>query len=107
SRARSRGILAIFSATRRQLVGRARQIMADLFPNPATVPSLTEVVAGKEKQVRIDRRKDHRLGADHSKIRRTQGHRKNFLGLAGASIVAGQLAAIDNIGIEWVGDDIA
>src|SRR6267154_3519990 len=104
---RSRGIGAIFSDTRRQLIGLARQVRTDLLPIPPTVPRLPKVVPGKEKQVRIDRRKDHRLGADHSKIGGTQGHWKNPLGLAGASIVARQLATIDNIGIEWIGDDIA
>src|SRR5207245_3857486 len=88
-------------------VGPAGQVKTDLLPIPPTVPRLPKVVPGKEKQVRIDRRKDHRLRADHSKIRRRQGHWKNPLGLAGASIVARQLAAIDNIEIERVGEDIA
>jgi hypothetical protein len=77
------------------------------LPIPPTVPCLPKVVPGKEKQVRINRRKNDRLGADHSKIGRTQGHGKNPLGLAGVSIVARQLATIDNIGIERIGDDIA
>src|SRR5438270_11614497 len=93
---RSRWISAIFSDTRRQLVGLARQIRADLLPIPSTVPRLPKVVPGKEKQMRIHRRKDHRLGAEHSKIGRTQWHGKNALGLTGASIVARQLPAVDN-----------
>src|SRR6266480_6087937 len=85
---RSRWIGAIFSDTRRQLVGLARQVRADLLPSPSAVPRLPKGVPGKEKQMRIDRRKDHRLGANHAKIRRTQWHWKDPLGLAGASIVA-------------------
>src|SRR5436305_9469355 len=81
--------------------------MTDLLPIPPTVARLPKVVSGKEKQTRIDRRKEHRLGAYHSKIGGTQGHWKNPLCLAGASIVARQLATIDNIGIERIGDDIA
>src|SRR5260370_40331167 len=67
---RSRWIGAIFSDTRRQLVGLARQVRADLLPIPSTVPRLPKRVPRKEKQMRIDRRKDDRLGPDHSKIGR-------------------------------------
>src|SRR5205809_2797826 len=80
--------------------------MADLLPIPSTVPRLPKCVPGKEKQMRIDRRKDHGLGAQHSKIGRTQWHWKNPLRLTSASIVARQLSAIDHIGIERIGDDI-
>src|SRR6266567_8507310 len=84
----SRWIGAIFSDTRRQLVGLAREVRADLLPIPSTLPRLPKCVPGKEKQMRIERRKDHRLGAQHSKIGRTQWHWKNSLRLTSASIVA-------------------
>src|SRR5207248_8904479 len=104
---RSRWIGAIFSDTGRQLVGLARQVRADLLPIPPAVARLPKRVSRKEKQMRIDRRKDHRLGADHSKIGRTQWHWKNLLCLTGASIVTRQLAAIDHLGIERIGDNVA
>src|SRR3954453_20345987 len=55
----------------------------------------------------MDRREDDRRGADHAKILRAKRDRQDALRLAGASIVAGNLAAIDDVGIERIGDDVA
>src|SRR3954453_8038550 len=55
----------------------------------------------------MDRREDDRLGADHAKILRAKRDRQDALRLAGPSIVARNLAAINDVGIERIGDDVA
>src|SRR5882762_11764842 len=57
--------------------------------------------------MRIDRREDHRLGADHPKISRAKRFRHDALSLPRAAIVARELSAIDDIGVERVRRHIA
>src|SRR6201982_509516 len=55
----------VFSDAHRQIVPRSRQIRADFFPVIAAVACLPERVSSEEKQMRIERRKDDRLGAQN------------------------------------------
>src|SRR5437764_14214791 len=57
--------------------------------------------------MRIHRRKDHWLGAQHTKILRAKGLGHNVLGLVGAPVIARELASVDDIGIERVGSHVA
>ena len=100
-------IAAILSDTRGQVVRLASKVRADLFPILTAVARLPKRITGKEKQVRIGRGKDNRLGAQHSKIRRLQRHRQNTLCLPGATVVARQFAAIDDVGIKRISHDVA
>src|SRR6476660_8556354 len=101
-----RCILLVFSNARRQVVVRSRQIRADLFPVIATIARLPKRVSSEKKQMRIERRKDNRLGPQHSKIFRLHRHWKNVLRLTGATIESRQFPADDDVWIEWIGNDI-
>src|ERR1044072_7012254 len=57
--------------------------------------------------MRIDWGEDNRLRPHHPEIGRAQWHRQNHLRLTGAPIGTSQLAAIDNMRIERVSDNIA
>ena len=78
-----------------------------LLPILSAVARFPKRVGGEEKNVRINRREDHRLGPHHAKIRRAKRFRQNVLGLAGAAIVTRQLAAVDDVRIERIGRDVA
>src|SRR5919109_258590 len=56
--------------------------------------------------MRIERRKDHRLRAQHPKILRLHRHRQNVLRLTGPTIKSCQFTAYNDIRIEWIGDDV-
>src|SRR2546423_15094923 len=99
-------VLFVFPNARRQLVIRPRQIRTDLFPVVATIARLPKSVSGEEKQMRIERRKDNRLGPQHPKVVCLHRHRKYILRLTGAAIESRQLTADDNVWIEWIGDDV-
>ena len=66
----SRRRASVFADRRRQLISLARQVGADLLPILPAVARLPQCVSGKEEKVRIDRREDYGLGADHTKVRR-------------------------------------
>src|SRR5437762_8389162 len=56
--------------------------------------------------MRIERRKDNRLGPQYSKIFWLHRHRKYILFLAGAAIESRQLTANDNVWIERIDNDV-
>src|SRR6266516_1548167 len=99
-------VLFVFSNARRQLVIRPRQIRTDLFPVVATIACLPKRVSGEEEQMRIERRKDNRLGPQHSEVFCLHRHRKYILRLTGAAIESRQLTADDNVWIERIGNDV-
>src|SRR6476620_6693029 len=101
-----RCILLVFSNARRQVVVRSRQIRADLFPVIATIARLPKRVSSEKKQMRIERRKDNRLGPQHPEIFRLHRHWKNVLRLTGATIESRQFTADDKLWIERIGKDV-
>src|SRR5262249_26763515 len=72
----------------------------------ATIACLPKRVSSEEKQMRIERRKDNRLGPQHPEIFRLHRHWKNVLRLAGATIESRQFAADDDVWIERIGNDV-
>src|SRR5436190_7542509 len=99
-------VLFIFSNARRQLVIRSRQIRTDLFPVISTIACLPKRVSREEEQMRIERRKDNRLGPQHPEVFRLHRHRKYVLRLTGAAIESRQLPADDDVWNERISDDI-
>ncbi len=73
-----------------------------MVPVAPAVSRLPKRIARKIKQMRINRRENHRLGAHHAKISRPNRLRHNVLCLSRASIVTRQLPAVNDIGIERV-----
>src|SRR5439155_4849 len=59
------------------------------------------------KQMLIDWRKHNWLGAQHPEIVCLHRHRQNSLGLTGSSIELRQFATDDDVGIKWIGDNVA
>ena len=84
----------------------AREIGTNLFPTTPAIFRLPQRVRGKEEHVRIDRREDHRLGAHDAKIAATKWFGHDVLCLRDAAIVTRQLAAVDNVRIKWIGNNI-
>ena len=72
----------------------------------ATIARLPKRVPSEEEQMRIERRKDNRLGPQHPEIFRLHRHWKNVLRLTGATIESRQFAADDNVWIERIGNDV-
>src|SRR5437660_6944815 len=72
----------------------------------ATIGCLPKRVSGEEEQVRIERRKDNRLGPQHPEVFCLHRHRKYILRLTGATIESRQLTANDNVWIERIGNDV-
>src|SRR5207302_10306931 len=72
----------------------------------ATIGCLPKRVSGEEEQVRIERRKDNRLGPQHPEVFCLHRHWKYILRLTGAAIESRQLTADDNVWIQRVGDDV-
>src|SRR3954462_14661239 len=97
----------IFSNARRHLVGRPRQIRADLFPVIAAIACLPKRISSEEKQMRVERRKYNRLRPQHPEIFRLYWHGKNILRLTSATIESRQFAADDDVWIKRIGDDVA
>src|SRR5438093_9312212 len=56
--------------------------------------------------MRIERRKDNRLGPQHPEVFCFHWHRKYILRLAGAAIESRQLTANDNVWIERIDNDV-
>src|SRR5215470_12540778 len=72
----------------------------------AAIARLPERVSCEKKQMRIERRKNNRLGSYHSKIFRRHGYRKNVLCLTCATIESCQFTADDDVWIERIGNDV-
>src|SRR5580765_2394799 len=72
----------------------------------ATIARLPKRVSSEKKQMRIQRRKDNRLGPYHPKIFRLHRHWQNVLRLTGATIESRQFPADDDVGIERIGNDV-
>ena len=66
-----------------------------------------ERVAGEEQQMRIEWRKNNRLGAQHPEIVRLHWHRQNRLRLTGAPIESRQFATVNCVRIERIGHHVA
>src|SRR5260370_30534805 len=99
-------VLLVFPNARRQWVIRPRQIRTDFFPVVATIACLPKRVSGEEEQMRIERRKDNRLGPQHPEVFCLHRHRKYILRLTGAATESRQLTADDNVPIVWIGTDV-
>src|SRR5882724_9432305 len=99
-------ILFVFSNARRKLIIRSRQIRANLFPVIATIACLPKRVSGEEEQMRIERRKDNRLGPQHPEVFCLHRPRKYILCLTGAAIESRQLTTNDNVWIQRIGNHV-
>src|SRR5262252_5052504 len=96
----------VFSNARWQLVIWSRQIRADFFPVIAAIACLPKRVSSEEEQMRIERRKDNRLGPKHAEILRLHGLGKNVLRLTGPAIESRQFTADNNVWIKRISNDI-
>ena len=56
--------------------------------------------------MRIERRKNNRLGPQHPEVFCLHRHRENILRLTGAAIESRQLTANDKVCIERIGNDV-
>src|SRR5207237_990542 len=72
------------------------------LPALAAVHRLPQSVGGEIKNVRVDRREDDWLSAQHAVIRRAERLGRDLLRLVGATVIARKLAAIDNVRIERI-----
>ena len=72
----------------------------------AQIACLPEHISSEEQQMPIERRKDHRLRAQHPEILRLHRHRQNVLRLTGPAIEPRQLPAVNDVRIDRIGDDI-
>src|SRR6476646_11868890 len=99
-------VVSVFPDARRQIVIRTRQIGTDLLPAVATIACLPKRGSREEEQMRVEGRKDYRLGPQHPEICCLHRHRKNILRLTGATIESCQLTADDNVRIERIGNDV-
>src|SRR6266403_3954939 len=72
----------------------------------ATIGCLPKRVSSEEEQMRIERRKDNRLGPQYPEVFCLHRHRKYILRLTGAAIESRQLTADDNVWIERIGNDV-
>src|SRR4029077_19597116 len=72
----------------------------------ATIARLPKRVSSEKEQIRIERRKNNRLGPYHTEIFRLYRHRKNVLCLASAPIESRQFPADDEVGIERIGNNV-
>ena len=86
----------------------ARQVGADLRPAVAAGRRLPQRVRREVQRVRIDRREEHRQRADDAVVAAAAADaRRDLHDLAGAAVVARDLAAVDDVGIERIGRDVA
>src|SRR5581483_2644548 len=85
----------------------AGEIGADDLPVVAAVARLEQHVAAEIQRVRVGRRKQQGRGAVEIVFPRAQYDGRNILGLVGDAVIASRFAAINNVGIEWVGGDVA
>src|SRR6185436_11045487 len=103
----SGGRIAILADVGRNFEGRAAEIGTDLRPGMTAVARFPERVRGEEEQLRIGGREHHGRGAQRAIIRTADRLGRNVLHLTGAAIEARDLAAVDDIGIQRVGRDVA
>ena len=88
----------------------ARQVVADGLPGISAVGGFEEHVARVIKDVRIHGREHQRLGAVGAVLGVAQRNRRDVLHLASGPVKLGDFgsaAAIDDIGIERIGRDVA
>ena len=99
-----RGVLP--DAGRNKRVGPG-QVRADPGPVPAAVQGLPHGVGGEVQRAGIDRREQHWCRPQRAIVRPAEQAWPDFLNLAGAAVVPGHLAAVDQIGIQRIGRDVA
>ena len=99
--------VAVLADARRHVPARAREVGADRFPGAPAVRRLPDGVRREVEDARVDGREQDRLRAQHPVARGPQRARGDVLRLAGAPVVARELAAVDDVGVERVGRDVA
>src|SRR6185437_5491059 len=86
---------------------RTRQVRTDLVPGLTAIAGLEQHVGAVEQHVRIGRREQQRRRAVGAVLTATPDLRTDELGLPGDAVVPGDLAAIDDVGVERIGRDVA
>src|SRR5207244_3855828 len=85
----------------------ARKVGTDDVPALAAVRRLEEHIAAEIEDVRINRRKKQRRSAQKAIFSGTADLRPHVLHLSRGAVETADLAAIDEIGIERIGRDVA
>jgi hypothetical protein len=85
----------------------ASQVWTDDFPAIAAVGGLEENVGTEIQHVGIDRREHDRHGADEAEFTGANRYGADFLNVARRPVEASDLAAIDKVGIQRIGRDVA
>src|ERR1035441_4577137 len=85
----------------------ASEVRTDLLPTLSAVAGSTQSVRREVEKMLIDWREHNWLSANHAKIRSGDQLRNHVLRLCRAPVVARQLAAEHNVGVERIGHDIA
>ena len=93
--------------SRRRGGGRAGEVWADLRPVRAAVARLPECVRREVQRAWIDRREQHWLRANDAIVAAAQRLRSDLLCFASAPVVSRDLAAVDDVGVERIGRDVA
>src|SRR5215472_12714462 len=96
----------ILAHTCRDVKSFAREVRADLLPASSAIDGLPQGVGSKVENVRINWRKDNRLRAQHTEFLRAKWLGQDVLRLAGAPVIARQLATVDDVRIERIGDNV-
>src|SRR5664279_582644 len=91
----------------RHFPGLTSEVRADLLPTLSAVTGSPQSVRREVEKMRIKRRKHNRLGSYYAEVRPWYRHRHYVLPLCRAPVIARQLAAEDNVGIEGIGHSIA
>src|ERR1019366_3969406 len=82
------------------------EVRTDLFPTLSAVAGSPQSVRREVKKMRINWREHNWLGANHAEVRPKDQLRNHVLRLCRAPVIARQLAAEHNVGIERIGHDI-
>src|SRR6185295_7224575 len=85
----------------------AREVGADNLPTVSAARRFEQHVAGEIKNVRIDRREDHRRGAKEAILAASSGFGRNVLDLARAPIEARDLAAVNDVWVQRIRRDVS
>src|SRR5439155_21735662 len=85
----------------------ARQVRTDHVPAVPAIARPKQDVAREKKNLRIDRREEHGGGADETMLARANRLRGDVLHLASSPVELRDLAAVDDVGVERVGGDVA
>src|ERR1051326_1848350 len=97
---------AILADAGRNFKRRTREVRRNLLPTLAAVHRLPQSISGEIKNVRVLRREDDWLSAQDAVIRPAESLGRNVLRLISAAVIARELTAIDDIGIERIRDAI-